>query len=204
MAAVHQRSATNVRGQVRLVSLIRMSIELRPATSGDGVHIIRALFAAWQWRHPWDEMSFQQHLASKSPDSYVDDFGRRDGDAGVIAEDRTTSGRQFAGAAWYRFFTVDAHRAGFVAEDMLELVIAVEEGYRGWARRAAADRAVQHRGGRWPARAEPACQRCEQSSCEAAPILRLPTRRRPPGPRKRDGQVSVTVPSHTRDEFCSP
>lgn len=86
---------------------------------------------AWQWRHPWDERAFQNHLCSGSPDNYLDDFGRHAGDVGIIAEEITMSGPQFVGAAWYRFFAANDHRAGFVAEDVPELVLAVDRRMRG-------------------------------------------------------------------------
>lgn len=108
-----------------------MTIELRPATSDDQLLVARALYAAWQWRHPWDESSFADHQQSGGPDSYVDDFGVRPGDAGVIAEAVSDGGRRFAGAAWYRFFTDADHRAGYVGQDVPELVVAVQEAFRG-------------------------------------------------------------------------
>ncbi|SDS57532.1 GNAT family N-acetyltransferase [Microlunatus soli] len=108
-----------------------MTVTTRDATSRDQDHLARALFAAWQWRHPWDEQAFQDHRRSGGPDSYLDDFGRRAGDAGIVAEEVTDAGPQFAGAAWYRFFAADDHRAGFVAEDVPELVLAVDHRMRG-------------------------------------------------------------------------
>jgi GNAT superfamily N-acetyltransferase len=108
-----------------------MDFGLRDATIEDQAVILRALYAAWQWSHPWDERSFQRHLAAGSPDSYTDDFGRRTGDRGVIAEERVSSAPRFAGAAWYRFFTSADHRSGFVSDDIPEVAAAVEEPYRG-------------------------------------------------------------------------
>lgn len=108
-----------------------MNLRLRAASVDDQELIARALFAAWQWRHPWDEYAFQDHLHAGMPDSYVDDFGCRSGDAGIIAEELIGAAPVFAGAAWYRFFTAVDHRAGFVAEDVPELAIAVEPGARG-------------------------------------------------------------------------
>ncbi|HEY9293502.1 MAG TPA: N-acetyltransferase [Microlunatus sp.] len=108
-----------------------MNLQLRPAKASDQPLIARALFAAWRWRRPWDEDTFQDHLRAGSPDSYVDDFGRRSGDGGIIAEEVSAEARTFAGAAWYRFFTNDDHRAGFVAEDIPELAVAVEPLARG-------------------------------------------------------------------------
>lgn len=108
-----------------------MSIELRPATAADHELIARALYAAWQWRHPWDEEGFAEHRRAGDPDNYLDDFGARPGDCGVIAEAVSGQDRKFAGAAWYRFFTDVDHRAGYAAFDVPELVIAVEPGFRG-------------------------------------------------------------------------
>lgn len=89
----------------------------------------RAIHAAWRWREAWDEDAFTRHLATRGPDSYLDDFGRRAGDIGVIARD-SGSGRVL-GAAWCRYFSLTDHRAGFVAEDVPELVVAVEQEARG-------------------------------------------------------------------------
>jgi ribosomal protein S18 acetylase RimI-like enzyme len=102
-----------------------VTVELRSATAADQALLARALFVAWQWRRPWDEQAFQDHLRTGGPDTYVHDFGRRPGDGGVIAEVWDGAERRFAGAAWYRFFTADDHRPGFVAEDVPELVLAV-------------------------------------------------------------------------------
>ncbi|RCS76728.1 GNAT family N-acetyltransferase [Brachybacterium alimentarium] len=106
--------------------------ELRTATSDDGELLRRAVFAAWRWRSPWDEDAYTAYAAAGEPDSYVDGFGSRPTDAGVIAVVgdgvRTES---FLGAAWYRCFTEEAHRAAYVAEDVPEVVIAVEESTRG-------------------------------------------------------------------------
>lgn len=113
------------------VTFRTVNLKFRAATANDQPLIARALFAAWQWRQPWDEDAFNDHLKAGSPDSYVDDFGRRPGDGGVIAEELSGVAPVFAGAAWYRFFTDVDHRAGFVAEDVPELSIAVEPVVRG-------------------------------------------------------------------------
>lgn len=63
---------------------------------------------------------------------YLDGWGRR-GDAGVLAE---VNGEP-AGAAWFRLYRVAAPGYGFVAEDVPEISIGVEDGWRsrgiGWA-----------------------------------------------------------------------
>jgi ribosomal protein S18 acetylase RimI-like enzyme len=52
---------------------------------------------------------------------YVDGFGRREGDFGVIAE----HGAGAAGAAWYRLFSANEPGYGFVSSDVPELSVAV-------------------------------------------------------------------------------
>ncbi|GAA1490918.1 GNAT family N-acetyltransferase [Brachybacterium sacelli] len=99
---------------------------LREATADDIGVLQRAIHAAWRWRETWDEAAFAQHLTTGRADSYLDGFGRRPGDAGVVAVDGAP-----LGAAWYRFFSATDHRAGFVDEDVPELVVAVEERARG-------------------------------------------------------------------------
>lgn len=110
---------------------MRVGIELREASAHDDALLRRAIFTAWTWRDPWDEVAFRAQAAARAPDSYVDDFGRRPGDAGLVALELGPSGERFVGAAWYRYFTGAEHRAGFVAPDVPELVVAVESGARG-------------------------------------------------------------------------
>lgn len=57
---------------------------------------------------------------------YVDGFGTRQGDFGVMAE----HGRGVAGAAWYRLFSADEPGYGFVSSEVPELSVAVIGGLR--------------------------------------------------------------------------
>lgn len=102
-------------------------MKIRYATSADQEAICRAIFAAWRWRHSWDDQSYLEHRARGGADSYVDGFDQQPGDTGFLA----VEGRRVVGAAWYRLFTTEKHREGFVAEDMPELVIAVDQAMRG-------------------------------------------------------------------------
>ncbi|MGP5289844.1 GNAT family N-acetyltransferase [Brachybacterium tyrofermentans] len=106
-------------------------VEVRVATAADLGTLQRAIYAAWTWREEWHERAYVAHAAQSLPDSYVDDFGKVAGDAGVIAAAADRGGEQVLGAAWYRFFSHESHRSGFVAEDVPELVISVEESARG-------------------------------------------------------------------------
>ncbi|SLM98862.1 Histone acetyltransferase HPA2 and related acetyltransferases [Corynebacterium xerosis] len=87
----------------------------------------RALHAAWRWHEPWHEMAYLEHRRTAGADSYVDDFGTRAGDTGVVA----VKGTVVCGAAWFRYFTKESGRAGYVADSIPELVLAVDERFRG-------------------------------------------------------------------------
>lgn len=106
-------------------------VDVRVATAADVGTLQRAIYAAWKWREEWDEQAYAAHAAQDLPDSYVDDFGSSVGDEGVIATVADRGGERVLGAAWYRFFTHEAHRSGFVAEGVPEMVISVEEPARG-------------------------------------------------------------------------
>ena len=106
-------------------------IVLRAATAVDGSLLLRMIGLASQWRerHPEPERA-------TGPDTYVDGFGRS-GDLGVVAEtdgaDGGADGRvaRAVGAAWLRSFREPERRAGFVAEDVPELAMAVDPECRG-------------------------------------------------------------------------
>lgn len=106
-------------------------ITLRSATARDEPWLRRAAHAAWRWRTAWDEADFVAHSALGGADSYVDGFGRQPGDLGVVAVRSSGTAEEFVGAAWCRCFTEATARAGFVATDVPEVVLAVEEGERG-------------------------------------------------------------------------
>lgn len=104
-----------------------MDMTLRRAVPSDESALRRAVYAAWRWREPWDETAYQKHHRSGGADSYVDGFGTCPGDVGVVAVTETG----VCGAAWFRFFTREAARAGYVDDAIPELVLAVNEHSRG-------------------------------------------------------------------------
>lgn len=104
-----------------------MDVTLRRALPSDEMAMKRAVYAAWRWHRPWDEAAYQEHRLTAGADSYVDDFGTRAGDTGVVA----TVGSGVCGAAWFRYFTSESARAGYVADTVPELVLAVDERARG-------------------------------------------------------------------------
>lgn len=87
----------------------------------------RAVYEAWRWHERWDEDAYQERRRTAGEDSYVDGFGTRDGDVGVVA----VSAAGVCGAAWFRYFTSESARAGYVHDSIAELVLAADERARG-------------------------------------------------------------------------
>lgn len=104
-----------------------MDVTLRRAVPSDESVMKRAVHAAWRWQKPWDETAYQEHRRIAGADSYVDGFGAHAGDTGVVAMTETG----ICGAAWFRYFTSESARAGYVADAIPELVLAVDERARG-------------------------------------------------------------------------
>ncbi|MFE5776665.1 GNAT family N-acetyltransferase [Brachybacterium sp. NPDC056505] len=107
-----------------------MGFTMRRAVPGDEEAMRRAVYAAWRWREPWDDAAYRTHADAGDPDSYVDGFGTRAGDAGVVSVPDSTD-EEMCGAAWFRLFTHQSARAGFVKDTIPELVLAVDERFRG-------------------------------------------------------------------------
>jgi ribosomal protein S18 acetylase RimI-like enzyme len=104
-----------------------MDVTLRRAVPSDVPAMKRAVHAAWRWHEPWDEIAYEEHQRTAGADSYVDDFGAHAGDTGVVAMTRAG----VCGAAWFRYFTSETARAGYLADTVPELVLAVDERVRG-------------------------------------------------------------------------
>lgn len=109
------------------LALAARSVQLRPAGPADEPLLQRLVFRAWRWDRDWDEDDYLAHLGQGQTDSYVEDFGRRAGDVGVVAERQGVP----IGAAWARLFTTLEHRAGFVDQTTPEVVIALLPGHEG-------------------------------------------------------------------------
>jgi ribosomal protein S18 acetylase RimI-like enzyme len=102
-------------------------LSLRPVENSDVDFLWRMLFRA-SWSH-LDEGSTELSIRSRDDLAfYVEGWGRV-GDAGVVAVDPATGP---VGAAWLRLLTGSQSLSpSFVAADVPELAIAVEDGHEG-------------------------------------------------------------------------
>lgn len=96
---------------------------IRRAEADDLPFLERMLYEAANWRGSGDVPVDRPPV-----DEYVRDWGRRDGDLGLVAEDENGAP---VGAAWYRFFDASDPGFGFVDEKIPEITIAVVPGARG-------------------------------------------------------------------------
>lgn len=100
-------------------------IRIRRASSADAPFLRRMLHEAANWRGSTEdrEVSISHPAIAK----YVEGWGTRRGDLGVVAEDDAGSP---VGAAWCRLFGDDGRGFGYVAADVPEITLAVEAGWR--------------------------------------------------------------------------
>lgn len=103
-----------------------MDYKIRPGSSDDLPFLRAMLYEAAFWRPGEDRPGIDEAFANPELAKILMDWGARDGDTAVVAEDEGKP----AGAAFYRFWTEDDHSYGFVAEDIPELGIAVWESHR--------------------------------------------------------------------------
>jgi ribosomal protein S18 acetylase RimI-like enzyme len=85
------------------------------------------LYEATMWRPGPRRFSHEEVLLLPEIAVYIGGWGRS-GDVGLVAEG--DAGERI-GAAWYRFFTEEAHGFGFVNAETPEITIAVREDRRG-------------------------------------------------------------------------
>lgn len=102
-------------------------VRLRPARDDDLTFLAQMVGVAANWRPGTTPMTVDAVRADRRLAHYVERWPG-EGGAGVVAEDG--DGRA-VGAAWWTYFTVDDPGYGFVAEDVPELSIAVDEAWRG-------------------------------------------------------------------------
>jgi ribosomal protein S18 acetylase RimI-like enzyme len=101
--------------------------ELRNAGPSDLAFLEEMLFEAFAWNPDAPRPDPEATRALPELAKLLRGFGRRRGDAGVVAE---REGEPL-GAAWYRLWTGAEHSWGFVDERTPELAIAVRPGARG-------------------------------------------------------------------------
>ena len=99
-------------------------MHIRRLEASDATVLARFLYDAAFWDEAVERPPPEEVLGPEFA-RYIEAWGRT-GDAGVIAEDDRA-----IGAAWYRLFTQDEPGYGFVAADIPELSIAVDEQWRG-------------------------------------------------------------------------
>jgi GNAT superfamily N-acetyltransferase len=78
------------------------------------------------WRPNPNKPSFPEGLTEPGVSIALDDWGEREGDAGVIALVDSMP----AGAAWYRFYTDDLYIRGYINETIPVIAIAVHHNHR--------------------------------------------------------------------------
>jgi ribosomal protein S18 acetylase RimI-like enzyme len=78
--------------------------------------------ATWRGDDPYADVLRSPHIAV-----YVEGWGR-DGDTGVVAEDKR---EEPIGAAWFRFYNAREHGFGFIAPNIPEVTVAVRREARG-------------------------------------------------------------------------
>lgn len=98
------------------------------ASAADRDFLGLMLFEAAHWRPSTLRPELSQALARPELSKWLEDWGRRKGDAGVLA---VGAGDAPIGAAWYRFWTDENHSYGYVSPEVPELAIAVAAEHRG-------------------------------------------------------------------------
>jgi ribosomal protein S18 acetylase RimI-like enzyme len=103
-----------------------MDLRLRKSKPSDIQFLREMLYEAVFWRPNPDKPSFEEGLTDPGVNNALVDWGKRDGDATVVALIDSMQ----AGAAWYRFYTDDNCIRGYMDEKVPVIVIAVHKNYR--------------------------------------------------------------------------
>jgi ribosomal protein S18 acetylase RimI-like enzyme len=104
-----------------------VQFSIRQATVEDEPFLSEMLYEATTWRPGPRRFSQEEVLLLPEIAVYIGGWGRS-GDVGLVAEG---DAGEPIGAAWYRFFSEEAHGFGFVNAETPEITIAVREDRRG-------------------------------------------------------------------------
>ena len=106
-----------------------MGFSLREGNVADLPFLWEMLYYAAFWQIDDDRGETPHFGLPDDPQISVilEEWGRP-GDVVYVGE---TNGGRPIGAAWYRFYTREAHSYGFVDDDTPEIAVAVKPGYRG-------------------------------------------------------------------------
>ncbi|NND02836.1 MAG: GNAT family N-acetyltransferase [Acidimicrobiia bacterium] len=99
---------------------------VRRLTADDLPAVQRILYLAIGWNDPDDLPPLEIALEHPALELFHEGWGRF-GDAGCVAE----SEGAFVGGAYYRLFTDHRHGDGYIAPDVPEIAVAVDNNYRG-------------------------------------------------------------------------
>jgi ribosomal protein S18 acetylase RimI-like enzyme len=111
----------------RRATVASVQIVIREARRSDEAFLSEMLYEAATWRPVPPRSSFEDVLSRPEIAVYIEAWGRP-GDEGFVAEAATG---ELVGAAWYRFFSQEAHGFGFVDAETPEITIAIRAELRG-------------------------------------------------------------------------
>ncbi|WP_432664179.1 GNAT family N-acetyltransferase [Wukongibacter baidiensis] len=103
-----------------------MNILLRASQSSDIPFLREMLYEAVFWRESNKKPSFEEGLSYPDVSNALAEWGKREGDAAVIATINSIP----VGAAWYRFWTDNDSIRGYIDENTPVLAIGVHCNYR--------------------------------------------------------------------------
>jgi ribosomal protein S18 acetylase RimI-like enzyme len=122
--AIERGPAGLSRGIASEDTAVRFSIR---RAGEDEPFLSEMLYEAMMWRPGPRRFSREEVLSLPEIAVYIGEWGRS-GDVGLVAEGNRG---EPIGAAWYRFFSEEAHGFGFVNAETPEITIAVREDWRG-------------------------------------------------------------------------
>jgi GNAT superfamily N-acetyltransferase len=103
-----------------------MNVLLRESQHSDSTGLRDRLYQAVFWRASANRPSLEEGVVYPEVKKSLADWGKRDGDAGVVAAMNSIP----VGAAWYRYWTDEDFINGYIDEMTPVLVIGVHRDYR--------------------------------------------------------------------------